>query len=81
MEDAFPSAGGTSILSPDDVPDWLQDLTAVPEKDSTVASEVSEAAPSSPALPVPDLEEPTQPTPRMDIPVQELVTTTLPPED
>ena len=82
MEDTFPTAGGTSILSPDDVPDWLQDLAVTPENTVSAPSEVTpEAEPSPVTFPEPDIEEPAEPLPVVDHPIQEVVTTTLSPED
>ncbi len=60
LEDDFPIAGGTSILSPDDVPDWLQDLAAVPDSEGVVEVVVEpEQPPRSMSI-----EEPTRPSPR-----------------
>lgn len=82
MEDAFPASGGTSILSPDDVPDWLQDLAVTPENTVSAPSEgTPEAEPSPVTFLAPDLEEPAEPLPSLDHPIQEVVTTTLSPED
>ena len=72
MEEIFPSAGGTSILSPDDVPDWLQDLTAVSEEEKVETPEVPKAI---------NVEAPTQPAPRSHEPGPEIVTTNLPAEE
>ena len=43
------------FLSPDDVPDWLQDLTAVSEEEKLETPEVPKAI---------NVEAPTQPAPR-----------------
>ncbi len=72
MEEIFPSAGGTSILSPDDVPDWLQDLSAVSEEEKVETPEAPKAI---------NVEAPTQPAPRSHEPGPEIVTTNLPAEE
>lgn len=94
LEEEFPAAGGTSILSPEDVPDWLQDLTASPDEKMETTPEVTHEEPTTitPELPVEEpkpatvapivsLEEPTRPSPRREISVPEVVTTTLAPEE
>ena len=40
VDENFPIAGGTSILSPDDVPDWLQDLHPSTTESTTKAADV-----------------------------------------
>ncbi len=40
VDDNFPIIGGTSILSPDDVPDWLQDLEPSSQPSTTSTSDV-----------------------------------------
>ena len=77
LDDDFPIAGGTSILSPDDVPDWLQDLAAVPDSDGVV-EDVAETREPVKSF---SIEEPTRPSPRSTEPPQEILTTALPPED
>ncbi len=77
LDDDFPIAGGTSILSPDDVPDWLQDLAAVPDSDGVV-EDVAETQDPVKSF---SIEEPTRPSPRSTEPPQEILTTALPPED
>ncbi len=72
MDEIFPAAGGTSILSPDDVPDWLQDLTAVSEEEKLEPPEAPKVI---------NVEAPTQPAPRPHEQAPEIVTTNLPPED
>ena len=72
MEEIFPASGGTSILSPDDVPDWLQDLTAVSEEEKLETPEPPKAI---------NVESPTQPAPRIHEPGPEIVTTNLPADE
>ena len=52
-DENFPVFGGTSILSPDDVPDWLQDLEPSSQPSTTNKSDIfsstSSLAPSEPA--------------------------------
>ncbi len=72
MDDIFPAAGGTSILSPDDVPDWLQDLSAVSEEEKLEPPEPPKVI---------NVEAPTQPAPRSHEQAPEIVTTNLPQEE
>jgi tetratricopeptide (TPR) repeat protein len=72
MDDIFPAAGGTSILSPDDVPDWLQDLSAVSEEEKLEPPEAPKVI---------NVEAPTQPAPRSHEQAPEIVTTNLPQEE
>ncbi len=65
-DEVFPIEGGTTILSPDDVPDWLQDIQP--------AAEASAKSPEpEPNIPVEDLPS--------EKPPKEMVTMVLTPEE
>jgi tetratricopeptide (TPR) repeat protein len=76
VDENFPIAGGTSILSPDDIPDWLQDLQpagGAPDAPKTQAADIFAAPPPAASIPTP-------PAAKME-PPQDLTTTQLTPDE
>jgi tetratricopeptide (TPR) repeat protein len=73
VDESFPIAGGTTILSPEDVPDWLQDLQPSGSGSSTKPADIFSA--TGPLQTPPPVEPPVHQPP------QDIVTMTLTPEE
>jgi tetratricopeptide (TPR) repeat protein len=73
VDESFPISGGTTILSPDDVPDWLQDLQPSGTGSSTKPADIFST--TGPLQTPPPVEPPVHQPP------QDIVTMTLTPEE